>query len=55
MASAMPAEPMSHYEPERDRFTVEEWLAHALEEYGRAKPLRPRAIYVGPPPPSKPL
>ncbi|MFB4309040.1 citrate/2-methylcitrate synthase [Actinomadura sp. GTD37] len=27
------------------------WLAHALEEYGRRGPLRPRAVYVGPPPP----
>ncbi|MER7545206.1 citrate/2-methylcitrate synthase [Spirillospora sp. NPDC127506] len=26
------------------------WLAHALEEYGRRGPLRPRAVYVGPPP-----
>ncbi|TDD79935.1 helix-turn-helix domain-containing protein [Actinomadura darangshiensis] len=26
------------------------WLAHALEEYGRRSPLRPRAVYVGPPP-----
>ncbi|MFA1545418.1 citrate/2-methylcitrate synthase [Actinomadura chokoriensis] len=25
------------------------WLAHALEEYGRRGPLRPRAVYVGPP------
>ena len=24
------------------------WLAHALEEYGRRSPLRPRAVYVGP-------
>ena len=23
------------------------WLAHALEEYGRRRPLRPRAVYVG--------
>ncbi|MEU5994857.1 citrate/2-methylcitrate synthase [Spirillospora sp. NPDC047418] len=27
------------------------WLAHALEEYARRGPLRPRAVYVGPPPP----
>jgi citrate synthase len=26
------------------------WLAHALEEYERATPIRPRATYVGPPP-----
>jgi citrate synthase len=26
------------------------WLAHALEEYQRRSPLRPRAIYVGPAP-----
>ncbi|WP_433462609.1 citrate/2-methylcitrate synthase [Spirillospora sp. CA-128828] len=26
------------------------WLAHALEEYGRRSPLRPRAVYVGPVP-----
>ncbi|HET7530955.1 MAG TPA: citrate synthase [Mycobacteriales bacterium] len=25
------------------------WLAHALEEYGRRTPMRPRATYVGPP------
>ncbi|WP_279499821.1 citrate/2-methylcitrate synthase [Actinomadura rubrisoli] len=25
------------------------WLAHALEEYGRRTPLRPRAVYTGPP------
>ncbi|MFL6053504.1 MAG: citrate/2-methylcitrate synthase [Actinoallomurus sp.] len=25
------------------------WLAHALEEYARGAPLRPRAIYTGPP------
>lgn len=25
------------------------WLAHAIEEYSRRSPLRPRAIYVGPP------
>ncbi|MCO5975066.1 citrate/2-methylcitrate synthase, partial [Actinoallomurus soli] len=25
------------------------WLAHALEEYARGTPLRPRAIYTGPP------
>ena len=24
------------------------WLAHAIEEYGRRSPLRPRAVYVGP-------
>lgn len=24
------------------------WLAHALEEYSRRSPLRPRAVYVGP-------
>lgn len=24
------------------------WLAHALEEYARTTPLRPRAVYVGP-------
>ncbi|MFC4051861.1 citrate/2-methylcitrate synthase [Actinomadura syzygii] len=28
------------------------WLAHALEEYGRGGPLRPRAVYTGPPLPS---
>jgi citrate synthase len=26
------------------------WLAHALEEYDRAAPIRPRAVYTGPPP-----
>jgi citrate synthase len=26
------------------------WIAHALEEYARATPLRPRAVYTGPPP-----
>ncbi|GAA4097150.1 citrate/2-methylcitrate synthase [Actinomadura miaoliensis] len=26
------------------------WIAHALEEYGRSGPLRPRAVYTGPPP-----
>jgi citrate synthase len=25
------------------------WAAHAMEEYARATPLRPRAVYVGPP------
>jgi citrate synthase len=25
------------------------WLAHALEEYERDVPIRPRAVYVGPP------
>jgi citrate synthase len=25
------------------------WIAHALEEYARASPLRPRAVYTGPP------
>jgi citrate synthase len=25
------------------------WLAHALEEYARKTPIRPRAIYTGPP------
>jgi citrate synthase len=24
------------------------WIAHALEEYARATPLRPRAVYIGP-------
>jgi citrate synthase len=28
------------------------WLAHALEEYQRRSPLRPRAVYVGPAPAS---
>jgi citrate synthase len=26
------------------------WLAHAIEEYARPSPLRPRAVYLGPPP-----
>jgi citrate synthase len=26
------------------------WIAHALEEYDRNTPIRPRAIYTGPPP-----
>jgi citrate synthase len=26
------------------------WLAHALEEYARATPIRPRGVYIGPPP-----
>jgi citrate synthase len=25
------------------------WLAHALEEYARATPIRPRGVYTGPP------
>jgi citrate synthase len=25
------------------------WIAHALEEYARESPLRPRAVYTGPP------
>jgi citrate synthase len=25
------------------------WLAHALEEYARKRPIRPRGIYTGPP------
>jgi citrate synthase len=25
------------------------WIAHALEEYARDEPLRPRAVYTGPP------
>jgi citrate synthase len=25
------------------------WLAHALEEYAARTPLRPRAVYTGPP------
>src|SRR5258707_11415255 len=25
------------------------WLAHALEEYARAAPIRPRGVYTGPP------
>jgi citrate synthase len=27
------------------------WLAHALEEYARATPIRPRGVYTGPPAP----
>jgi citrate synthase len=26
------------------------WIAHALEEYDRATPIRLRAVYTGPPP-----
>lgn len=26
-----------------------DWVAHALEEYERHRPLRPRAVYTGPP------
>ena len=26
------------------------WIAHALEEYDRNTPIRPRAVYTGPPP-----
>jgi len=26
------------------------WIAHAIEEYARATPLRPRAVYTGPGP-----
>jgi citrate synthase len=26
------------------------WIAHALEEYERNAPIRPRAVYIGPPP-----
>jgi citrate synthase len=26
------------------------WIAHALEEYDRDTPIRPRAIYTGPRP-----
>ena len=26
------------------------WIAHAIEEYARSTPLRPRAVYTGPPP-----
>jgi citrate synthase len=26
------------------------WIAHALEEYARGTPLRPRAVYIGPAP-----
>ncbi|MFI0349147.1 citrate/2-methylcitrate synthase [Actinomadura sp. 9N407] len=29
------------------------WIAHALEEYGGREPLRPRAVYTGPPPASR--
>jgi citrate synthase len=25
------------------------WLAHALEEYARNMPIRPRGVYTGPP------
>jgi citrate synthase len=25
------------------------WLAHALEEYERNIPIRPRGVYIGPP------
>jgi citrate synthase len=25
------------------------WLAHALEEYARNSPIRPRGVYTGPP------
>ena len=25
------------------------WLAHALEEYARATPIRPRGVYIGHP------
>jgi citrate synthase len=25
------------------------WLAHALEEYARDTPIRPRGVYTGPP------
>ena len=25
------------------------WIAHALEEYDRNTPIRPRAVYTGPP------
>ncbi len=28
------------------------WIAHAIEEYAHGSPLRPRAIYTGPPPSS---
>ena len=24
------------------------WIAHAIEEYARPTPLRPRAVYTGP-------
>jgi citrate synthase len=30
------------------------WLAHALEEYQRRTPIRPRALYTGPPPATLP-
>jgi citrate synthase len=30
------------------------WIAHALEEYARNTPIRPRAIYTGPHPGSRP-
>jgi citrate synthase len=30
------------------------WLAHALEEYARDTPMRPRAVYTGRPPESRP-
>jgi citrate synthase len=30
------------------------WLAHALEEYARESPMRPRAVYTGPPPEAGP-
>jgi citrate synthase len=26
------------------------WIAHALEEYERNAPIRPRAVYIGAPP-----
>jgi citrate synthase len=29
------------------------WIAHALEEYGRDTPIRPRAVYTGPAPGSR--
>jgi citrate synthase len=25
------------------------WVAHALEEYARRSPIRPRSVYIGPP------
>jgi citrate synthase len=28
------------------------WIAHAMEEYARDIPLRPRAVYTGPPAPA---
>jgi citrate synthase len=33
-----------------------DWLAHALEEYARDSPIRPRGVYTGPPrcPPEPP-